>query len=270
MSGHQGQAADLEPVFEESAVALSDVPSSTAAFLFGGGHVGEGLRAAGTRIRLGDKEKRIRSLAVVSSIEADGKTSVALGLAAACARAGQRVLLIDADLRQREICARLGIRPWPGLAEWLESRQDKLPVRQVGLAGFYLLAAGIAPCRPELLGSPRLSRLLSAAENHFDLVILDCAPLLPVADSLALRDLVNGFLMVVRARHTPREAVSRGAALLGPKKIVGVIMNAYRSRLPMRRGYHYGHGSSYRYGPSYGSLQTSPTDGLHFAGTPPA
>jgi Mrp family chromosome partitioning ATPase len=257
MSGRHDEAGGPEPTFEESTVTLADVPPATAAFLFGGSHIGEGLRAAGTRIRLGDREKRVRSLAVVSSIEADGKTSVAMGLAAACAHAGPRVLLIDADLRQREICARLGIAPCPGLAEWLEGRQDRLLVRRVGPAGFHLLSAGMTPCRPELLGSPRLSRLLSSAERQFDLIILDCAPLLPVADSLALRDQVSCFLMVVRARHTPREAVSRGVALLGPNRIVGVIMNAHRSRLPTRRGYHYAHGSSYRYGPSYGSLRTS-------------
>jgi Mrp family chromosome partitioning ATPase len=161
------------------------------------------------------------------------------------------VLLIDADLRRRDVCPMLRIDGAPGVAEWLESGRDSLPLRRVAPGGFHLLAAGLAPCRPELLGSPRLTKLLNSVERHFDLVILDTAPILPVADSLTLRDRVGGFLLVVRARHSPREAVVRTAALLGRDRILGIVLNAYRSSLPSRRGYHYGYGSSYGYAPRY-------------------
>ena len=245
------EGLDGEPVFEEVSVAPSDIPPTTAVFLSGVSDVGEGLRAVGTQLRMGRKGKPIRTLAVVSSVEGDGKTCVALGLAAAVAHTGQRVLLIDADLRRRDLCPALGVEPTLGLAEWLERGRDVLPVRRVSPAGFSLLAAGVASCRPELLGTPRFAQLLNTAERHFDLVILDCAPLLPVADTLALRDQVGGFLMVVRARRSPREAISRAVALLGRSRVVGMVMNAYHRRVPTSRGYAYGYGSSYRYGPRY-------------------
>jgi capsular exopolysaccharide synthesis family protein len=250
MSEPQREVAVAELVLEETDIVLSDVPPTLAVFLFGGSNVGEGLRGVRARLRLG-KKGEIRTLAVTSCIAGDGKTSVAIGLSAAYAQAGQRVLLIDADLRRRDVCPMLGIECVPGLAEWLETGQDVLPLRRVAPGGFHVIAAGLAPCRPELLGSARMTHLLRIVERHFDLVILDSAPLLPVADSLALRDRVGGFLLVVRARHSPREAVLRTVAVLGRRRIVGMVLNAYLSRLPKRWGYHYGYGSSYGYAPRY-------------------
>jgi succinoglycan biosynthesis transport protein ExoP len=251
MTDVQGKAAGEEPVFEETDVVLSELSPTLAVFLFGGTNVGEGLRGVRTHLRLGEKEGAAHTLAITSCIAGDGKTSVAIGLAATYAHAGQKVLLIDADLRRRDVCSMLGIEAAPGLAEWLEARRDVLPIRRITPGGFHLLAPGLGQCRPALLGSPRLTQLLTAAESLFDLVILDCAPLLPVADTLQLRDRVGGFLLVVRARHSPREAVPRATALLGSSRVRGIVLNAYRSSLPSRRGYHYGYGSSYGYAPRY-------------------
>ena len=219
--------------------------------------MGEGLRAVGTRLRLGRKGKQYRTLALTSIVAGDGKTSVSLGLAAALAHAGQRVILIDADLRRRDADATLGIEPVAGLAEWLENGQSPLPLQRIAGLGFQVLSAGVEPCRSELLGTPRLAQLLAAAQRHADLVLLDCAPLLPVADSLALREQVDGFLIVVRARHSPRDAMARATALLGPRRIAGVIMNGYRSRLAMRKDYGHGYGYAYTYGRHY-PVETRP------------
>jgi capsular exopolysaccharide synthesis family protein len=248
-------APGIEPVFTESEVALGDLPPVNAAFLSVESRVGEGLRAVGTRLRLGLKGRQFRTLALTSSVEGDGKTSVALGLAAAVANAGQRVLLIDADLRRRDVGTSLAIPPVPGLAEWLENGQVQLPVRKIAGVGFYVLSAGVAPCRPELLGARRLAQLLITAQRQYDLVLLDCAPLLPVADSLALRDQVEGFLMVVRARHSPREAVNRATALLGRRRVVGIVMNAF-SRGGLTAGGGYGYAYSYRPQPPKGPTRT--------------
>jgi capsular exopolysaccharide synthesis family protein len=246
-----GEAPVVEPVLKELNVKVGDLSPTTADFLSRGSNVGEGLRAVATRLRIGEKGRQLHTFAVVSSIQGEGKTSVALGLAAAFARAGRKVLLIDADLRRRDACELLGIEPDLGLAEWLESGLKVLPVMRVAPAGFYLLGAGRAPCRPELLGSSRVPGLLSAAERSFDPVILDCAPVLPVADSLALRDRMGGFILVVRMRQTPREAVIRAASLLHQDKIVGMVLNAESGRRSRRRTYQYGYGyKSSRYSDS--------------------
>ncbi len=252
---NESGAVGAEPVFTETEVGVGDVPATTAAFLSWESQVGEALRVVSTRLRLGLKGRQFRSLAVTSSVEGDGKTSVAVGLSAAIANASQRVLLIDADLRRRDVSAALAIPPAVGLAEWLENTHGTLPVRRIAGLGFHVLSAGLGSCRPELLGTRRLTQLLITAQRQFDLVLVDCAPLLPVADSLGLRDQVEGFLLVVRARHSPREAVARATALLGGRRIVGVVMNAYRSRLPMRKadGYSY----SYQFGRHYRDAASS-------------
>ncbi len=96
-------------------------------------------------------------------------------------------------------------------------------------------------------------RLLSALEHRFDRIILDCAPILPVADTLALSDRVGGFILVVRSHHTERESLVRVASLLGVDRLLGLILNGYESRLPGRRhygGYGYGQGYGSSYGPA--------------------
>jgi Mrp family chromosome partitioning ATPase len=236
----------VEPVFEEKAAAVGAVSPTTAAFLTEETDVGEGLRGVGSRLRLDESKRGFRTLAVVSSIQGEGKTSVALGLAAALARAGRRPLLVDADLRRRDATALLQLEPERGLAEWLEKGLSTLTVRRISPLGFHLLSAGVGPCRPEMLGSPRMVALLGAAERAFDLVILDCAPLLPVADTLAMRETVGAFVLVARTRYTRRAALVRAASLLEPERLVGVVLNGERPRFAKYRGYAYGYG--YKYG----------------------
>lgn len=250
------QAIVDEPTFQEAELRLTGAAPRTSAFLIGTTSVAEGLRTVAMRLRVDSRAAAARTLAITSAIEGEGKTSVALGLAAAFAQAGVKVLLIDADLRQR--CARetLGLRPSSGLAEWLEAVTPVLPVRKMLPIGFHLLSAGETDCRPELLGSPRMLRLLRAAERRFEMVVIDSAPLLPVADTLALRAHVGGFLLVARSRRTTREAVARAVSLLGEERVFGVVLNGYVSHLPSSSQYNYG----YKYGHRYGS---SPGPGSH-------
>jgi Mrp family chromosome partitioning ATPase len=146
----------------------------------------------------------------------------------------------------------LGIDPARGLAEWLEAGEEKIPLLKIAPGGFTLLSAGIRSCRPEALASPRMLRLLSALEHRYDRIILDTAPLLPVADTLGLCDRVGGFLLVVRSQHTPREAITRAVSLLGADRFLGLVLNDYEARLRRGSG-HYGYGYGYGYGGTDGS-----------------
>jgi TonB family protein len=234
------------PGFEERTRPLLAVEPAAAAFLARGSSVVESFRSLATRLRVLENERPLRTIAVVSAVAAEGKTLVSLGLASAFAGDGsRRVLLIEADLRQRRIRNYLGINPEPGLAEWLDRGERRVPVLRLFPGEFGLLAAGVAPCAPELLASPRMTMLVEAARQQFDVVLLDCAPLGPVADTLALQDLVDGFLFVVRSRHCPRQSVLRAGALLKPEKIVGTVLNDERLLLPTEDsyGYQYGYGS---------------------------
>jgi Mrp family chromosome partitioning ATPase len=91
----------------------------------------------------------------------------------------------------------------------------------------WLLTGGALRPRPlERLAAVRLPRLLLAADRVFDFVVADCPPLLPDAEGLFLQDQLDGFVLVVRARHAPLATVRRAALMLRPGLVVGFVLNA--------------------------------------------
>jgi capsular exopolysaccharide synthesis family protein len=182
---------------------------------------------------------RAAAVGIVSTAPEEGKTTVAIGLAAALARSlSQRVLLLEADLRQPSIERYLGLPRAAGVSEWLGGQSKEVPVRTVSPPGVAVITAGREPfTRPELLGSTRMAELIAAGRRSFGCVIVDCPPLDPVADAVALQDLVDGFLLVVRARRSSREAVERAVGRLKPNRIHGIVFNDQATLLP--RPYEY-------------------------------
>jgi succinoglycan biosynthesis transport protein ExoP len=189
--------------------------------------VGEEFRLLCAKLRALRRERSLGCLALVSALPGEGKSTVSLGLATALARErGQRILLIESDLRRPTISRDLGLSEMPGLAEWLNGSLDEVPVRLVRPGNFLLLSAGKVDLEePESLGSARMDTLLRAARAQFDLVLLDSTPILPVADVNLIQDLVDGLLLVVRSRMTPREAISNALGKIRSDKVVGIVLN---------------------------------------------
>ena len=188
------------------------------------------------------KKNPLNCIAMVSALPGEGKSTISLGLAAAMAREpGRRVLLIEGDLRRPAISIDLKLAPHPGLAEWLNGTIDRVPIRLVEPGGFHFLSAGTAPLeRPEEVGSLRMDAVLGAARDVFDIVLLDATPILPVADVVLLQDLVDGLILVVRSRMTPRAAIHDAVGRIRADKIVGVVLNDQREyrRSYMAYAYH--------------------------------
>jgi capsular exopolysaccharide synthesis family protein len=190
---------------------------------------GEELRRLGARTQDLRRVRGTSCIALTSPLAGEGKSTISVGLAAALAREpGRRVLLIEADHRCGSLQRTLGIAHSPGLAEWLNGAIDYVPVRVLEPGGFFLLVTGQAQLeRPELLGSSRMEGLLRAARGLFDFVILDATPVLPVADAVLIQDLVDGFLVVVRSRKTPKDAIREALARLRPDRVLGVVLNEH-------------------------------------------
>jgi succinoglycan biosynthesis transport protein ExoP len=195
---------------------------------------GEDLRLLRARFRDLCRRREARCVAVTSAGPGEGKSTLAVGLAAAMAQdRSQRILLIEADLRRPSLARMLGLAPAKGLGDWLGGQADYLPVRRVEPAGFFLLVAGqTALEQPETLGSTRMGAFLGAARTLFDFVLLDAMPLLPVADAVLIQDLVDGFVCVVRARKTPRAALLAALDRLHPDRVLGTILNDQHDLLP--------------------------------------
>ena len=94
--------------------------------------------------------------------------------------------------------------------------------------------------RPELLGSERMASLVGACQLSYGYVVVDCPPLDPVADAVALQDILDGFLLVIRARRSPRAAIERAVSRLKENRIRGIVFNDQPEVLPL--GYAYGYG----------------------------
>lgn len=237
------QRLDALPLFaEDGARVVPNPPDSvTLAVLNKRTLAVEEIRHLIAKMQLLNEERPARCLGIVSATRSEGKTTLSIGIAAALAdEPDRRVLLIEADLRKPAIESYLGLTRAPGVSEWLRSSSGPLPVRWVTPPGFAFISGGRAALdRPELLGSARMSALLEAARRSFDYVIVDCPPVTPVADAVILQELVDGFLLVVRARHCPRETVVRAASRLKSGRIIGMIFNDQREILPRYSSYGY-------------------------------
>jgi len=251
-----GELGREEVTFSEApqVVHSSALAPLTLAALSAGSVIAEEFRSLGARIGALGGERSTRCIGLVSALAGEGKTTLTIGLAAALAREpGRKVLLIEADLRKPAVDDYLGIPPANGLNEWLSSKHGHASLRQLAPLGFALLSAGRGPTwKPELLGSERMAQLLKAARRSFDYVLLDCPPLLPVADAVILQDQVDGFVLVIRARRSPIEAIQRAVSTLKPDRVRGVVLNAHRELLPGYYRYAYQHYREYGYDKGYG------------------
>ena len=199
----------------------------------------------------------LRVLMVASAVPGEGKTLTASNLALTLSESyRRRVLLIDADLRKPAVHEVFRINAATGLIEGLEGgKNGKLVVRQVS-PNLSVLPAGRPTTDPmAALTSPRMRQLLEEAKEAFDFVIIDTPPLMLLPDAHLLSSLVDGAVLVVRARSTPHAAVKRTAEVIGRDRIVGVVLNQAEGKDQS----HYG--KQAYYGRYYGSHYLSNAGG---------
>ena len=193
-------------------------------------------------------DQQLRTLLVVSGLKGEGKTTVASNLAVAYASSGQRVLLVDADLRKPDAADRFGVGEPAGLSQVLAgtvSLHDALrPVGALGDRLRVLPAGQIPPNASALLGSQRMANLIGELEREADLVILDSTPLLNVSDAFPLLDKASGIVALVRLDKTPRDAVRRMLKIIDSAggNILGIVATDGKRRISGGYGFGYGYG----------------------------
>jgi len=193
----------------------------------------ESCRTLRTNLTFMSAESPLTTLVVTSADPKDGKTTVASNIALAFAQSGQRVLLIDADLRRPRLHEAFAIDNRIGLTNALVGELKLSEVtRQVDIDHFSIVTSGPIPPNPaELLHTRQFAELLEEAAKHYDRVIFDSPPLRAVADAAILAPQCNGALLVARTRATTRDAVL--TAIRGLKDVqanlVGGVLNDVES-----------------------------------------
>lgn len=234
------------------ALALISVEDKRSAFA-------EAYRSVRTALQFSTPEGAPKSLLVTSAGKGEGKSTTSVSLAIHFAQAGQRVLLVDADLRNPSLHRTLEADNGLGLTHYLAGEATPVEISQpTTVANLFLITAGPLPPDPAgLLGSARMMSLLSTAKEKFDHIILDAPPVLGLADALVLGNLVEGTLFVVSAGDT-RRAFAQGAIKrlrTGQTRILGAVLTKFDSR---SHGYGYGYHDYYYYqGESQPSLPHS-------------
>ncbi|MBI2876933.1 MAG: polysaccharide biosynthesis tyrosine autokinase [Candidatus Tectomicrobia bacterium] len=213
-------------------------------------NIAEGLRNIRTNLLFASPEVSQKVLMVTSSAASEGKTVVIANLAAVLAQTGKRVLLIDADLRKPRINRVFGLPREPGLSNLLigEATLDSV-LQKTEVESLQVIPAGPIPPNPsELLGLPKLERIIQEARERFDIILFDSPPVMSVTDPLVLASRLDGVVLVVRGGHTPRDPIRRVISQLSDvnAKMLGVVLNNIDFR---KERYYYQY--YYRYYYSY-------------------
>ena len=193
-------------------------------------------------------------LLVSSATPGEGKTTVAINLATALALKGNRVLLVDCDLRNPSVAKNLGMENKNGVVDLVEGKiGPEQALNSTGIEGFSVVVAGGPVSEAsELLGSKRCRELLEQSRSLYDYVILDTPPSSLLADASEIAVAADAALLVIRQNYAPKSQIIEGARLVAENGLhmVGCVLNySSRSTLNGQSGYY---GYSYgRYG-SYG------------------
>lgn len=195
--------------------------------------VGAAVRTLRTHLERESRARPVHVLAVTSATAGDGKTTVAVTFAAAVARLDARVLLVDADLRRPRVAAAFEIPSAKGFAEVLRGTTRLADaVQRVGIKGLSVLPSQSDPDAGDLLAR-RFTEVLDEARDSYDVIIVDCPPILVGDDARTLATLADAVLLVVSAGSASGPVSEATAALdaLGVR-LLGVVVNKVRERVP--------------------------------------
>jgi len=212
---------------------------------------GEAIRALRSGIHMTDVDHPPKVIQVTSAVPNEGKTTIALSLAASAGTARLKALFIDADLRHPTATRVFGQQGEPGLVDLLLGDTDiETAVKFHEQGGYWTLGSGSKTQSPtDLLGSERMKSLIADLRKSYDLVIIDTPPAGPVVDPIIVSHLSDKIVLVVRWAATARELVRPVVEqLAGHRKVAGVAFN----RVNVKQAQKYGkYAYSYYYGSRY-------------------
>jgi capsular exopolysaccharide synthesis family protein len=209
----------------------------------------ESYRSVRTALQFATPHGLPRSLLVTSASASEGKTTTAMELARNIAQLGQRVLLVDADLRNPSVHRMAGLSNGKGLSNLLAGGAQANDVIQAGSEPtLRVITSGpLPPNPPELLAGPRLAELLQQLQAEFDVIVLDGPPVLGLADAPLLSHQAEATILVATAERTRKDALQGAQQRLHGARghVIGTLLTQFDLS---RKGEAYGGYTYYSYG----------------------
>jgi succinoglycan biosynthesis transport protein ExoP len=205
----------------------------------------ESFRVLRTNVQFSQVDRTVRRLMVTSPGPVEGKSTVVANLAVAMAQAGQRVIVVDADLRRPQQHKLFGLDNTRGLTGALLAETPELGswLQRTSVGNLRVMMSGILPPNPmELLGSKRMRELLARLGDEADVVVVDSPPVLAAADAAVLSRQVDGTLLLVESGGTRRGQAQEALQALEQvrAKVLGVVLNKVDIDGKGSCYYHYG------------------------------
>ena len=249
-SGDEKKVDESAPALRDRDLSVMRSPKSAVA---------ECCRSLRTNLLFMSPDQPFRTMVVTSQGPQEGKTTTAINLAVTFAMAGNKVLLIDTDMRRPRLHRSFGITNRAGLSTAIlgEAPVQDL-TQQTEVPNLEILPCGPTPPNPaELLHTDKFARILEECASRYDRVILDSPPTSAVTDPVVLGTMVDGVLLVVRANRTTREAATHARRQLTTANahIIGVVINEVEFGDGYGGYYSYYYRSYRRYGGYYGSAE---------------
>jgi capsular exopolysaccharide synthesis family protein len=204
----------------------------------------EQFNVLGIRLKCLRQRRELKKVLITSSMPEEGKSVIAVNLAASMARdKKEQVVLLEGDLRRPTISQRLGCERPGGLTDYL---QGNLPLRElvyrVDPQGFYFVPGGrTANNTFELLQSKKLPELIEHLARLFDWIIVDSTPILPLADASIWTKLVDGILLVTRQGKTEKLPLQKAIATLDRSLLLGLVLNGFADTMQHKYSHYYKH-----------------------------
>lgn len=205
----------------------------------------ESIRSLRTNIKFSEADRKLQSLVVTSSNPSEGKSTITVELARSFALMGERVLVIDCDLRNPTVGKLIDCNNSQGITNLLTGSLtlDQVLLKDSKLKNLHYLLSGPIPPNPsELLGSRSMQNLLDSLKGNYDLILIDTAPSNVVSDTSILATKVDGIVFVVNHGQTKKAELS--SALRSIEQVGGNVIGVVLNKVPMKSK-QYGYGRYY-------------------------
>ena len=205
-----------------------------------------------------------RTIGITSAIRGEGKSTVSINTAYTFAETGARVLLIDMDLRLPSIAKKFQIDTGKGLSDYLIGgvNLNEILKKYKKYDNWHVITSGTIPATPsELIGSEAMMNFMNLVKNNYDIIIVDLPPVNIVSDALVAKNIVDGFIVVVRENYSNKRSLNECVRKLEfiNANLLGFVMvdaqgnsKKYSYNRKYKKSYAYDKYGKYGYGYGYG------------------